>query len=327
MGVLGCSGHYALRVATPLRASLLVEPYAVASRDAAKAKAFALAWDFARSYGSYEELLADPDVDFVYIPLPNRLHLEYIKKSADAGKPVLCEKPLCLNVLEALDAAEYCRKRGVLLMEAFMYRFHPQWIHARDIVRSGELGTIVSTNGVFSYNNRDPANIRNIAPLGGGALLDIGCYTVSTARFLMGAEPIQVTAALTRDPVFKTDTRVSALLDFGDGRVSTFTIGTQFFPCQRVNALGTGGSLAVQVPFNMYGDVPGAIAVSTPLGERVIETRIANQYLLEFDAFAASVINKTEAPTPIADAVANMAVLDALFASADSGKWESVVRY
>jgi predicted dehydrogenase len=306
---------------------MLVEPYAVASRDTAKAKAFAFAWDFARAYGSYEELLADPDVDFVYIPLPNRLHLGYIKKSADAGKPVLCEKPLCLNVLEALDAAEYCRKRGVLLMEAFMYRFHPQWIHARDIVRSGELGTIVSTSGVFSYDNRDPANIRNIAPLGGGALLDIGCYTVSTARFLMGAEPVQVTAALTRDPVFKTDTRVSALLDFGDGRVSTFTIGTQFFPCQRVSALGTGGSLSVQVPFNMYGDVPGVITVSTPLGERVIDAGIANQYLLEFDAFAASVINKTEAPTPIADAVANMAVLDAIFAAADSGKWESVVRY
>jgi predicted dehydrogenase len=327
MGVLGCSGHYALRVATPLRASLLVEPYAIASRDAEKAKGFAADWDFPVSYGSYEALLADPEVDFIYNPLPNHLHLEYIKKAADAGKPVLCEKPIGLNAREAAEAAKYCAKRGVPLMEAFMYRFHPQWRRAAEVVRSGELGAVVSTNGVFSYDNKDPANIRNIALTGGGALLDIGCYTVSTARFLMRAEPLRVVSTLSRDPVFKTDIQVSALLDFGNGRVSTFTIGTQFFPYQRVSAFGTGGSLAVQVPFNMYGDIPGLVTVATGLGERVVETEIADQYLLEFDAFAESLITKAELPTPVSDAVNNMAVLDALFASAVSGKWEAVVRY
>ncbi|MDR0387460.1 MAG: Gfo/Idh/MocA family oxidoreductase [Treponema sp.] len=327
MGVLGCSRHYTLRVAGPLRESLLVEPYAIASRDEVKAKAFAAAWDFAKSYGSYEDLLADPQVDFVYNPLPNHLHLEYIKKAADAGKPVLCEKPLCLNAREAAEAAEYCQKKGVPLMEAFMYRFHPQWRHAKNIARSGELGTVISTNGVFSYDNKDPFNIRNIATAGGGAILDIGCYTVSSARFLMAGEPERVMAAIIRDPIFRTDTLVSAMLDFGGGQVSTFTIGTQFFPYQRVTAFGTGGSLSIQVPFNMYGDVPGKVTVATPLGERVIETGIANQYLLEFDAFAEAIAGKTGVPTPVSDAIANMAVLDAVFASAESGKWESVVRY
>ncbi|MDR0710531.1 MAG: Gfo/Idh/MocA family oxidoreductase [Spirochaetaceae bacterium] len=327
MGVLGCSLHYSLRIAASLRESLLADSYAVASRDAAKAQKYAETWGFSKSYGSYDALLADPQVDFVYCPLPNHLHLEYIKKSADAGKPILCEKPIGLNAGQAVEAAEYCQKKNVPLMEAFMYRFHPQWLIARDIVRSGELGTVLSTNGIFSYNLKDPANIRNIREAGGGGILDIGCYTVSSARFLMGGEPERVLASYTRDPVFKTDILTSALLDFGDGRVSTFTIGTQFFPYQRVTALGTGGSLSIQVPFNMFADIPGRVTVNTDLGERVIKTEIVSQYLLEFDAFAGALIGKTAVPTPPADAIANMAVLDALFASGESEKWEQVKRY
>jgi predicted dehydrogenase len=327
MGVLGCSGHYALRVATPLRASLLIEPYAVASRDAAKAQQFADRLGFAVSYGSYEALIADPTVDFIYNPLPNHLHLEYIKKAADAGKPTLCEKPLCLNAREAVEAAEYCAKKGVPLMEAFMYRFHPQWVRAAEIARAGEIGKVMATAGAFSYTNKDASNIRNIAAIGGGAMLDIGCYTVSSARFLMGAEPRRVVSNLIRDPQFKTDILTSAILDYGEGRSSTFTISTQLFPYQRVTAFGTGGSLSVEVPFNMYGDVPGHVTVSVGNGTRLIETEIADQYLLEFDAFAEALIDQAPVPTPICDAVANMAVLDALFASAESGKWENVVKY
>jgi predicted dehydrogenase len=327
MGVLGCSAHYSLRVAASLRESLLATPYAIASRNAAKAKKYADEWGFPQSYGSYEALLADPLVDFVYCPLPNHLHLEYIKKSADAGKPILCEKPIALNAADAADAADaaaYCRRRNVPAMEAFMYRFHPQWRIAKDIARSGELGAVLSTNGIFSYNLKDPANIRNVREAGGGGLLDIGCYTVSSARFLMGGEPERVLSGYIRDPVFKTDIFASALLDFGGGRMSTFTIGTQFFPHQRVTALGTEGSLTIQMPFNMFPDVPGRVTVNTGLGERVIKTEIASQYLLEFDAFANALITKTDVPTPLADAVANMAVLDALFASGESGKWEQV---
>jgi len=326
MGVLGCSRHYALRVAIPLCSSLLIEPYAIASRDAAKAKQYAKTWHFPVSYGSYEELLADPNVDFVYIPLPNHLHLEYIYKSADAGKPILCEKPLCLNVKEAVKAAEYCEKKKVPLMEAFMYRFHPQWVRAAEIVRAGELGTVLATTGVFSYTNKDEANIRNKADCGGGALLDIGCYTVSTSRLLMGGEPIRVAASLVRDPVFKTDILSSAILDYGDGRTSTFTVATQMFPYQRVAAYGTAGNLSVEIPFNMFADVPGKVTVTTGVAKREVKTESIDQYLLLFEAFAQALIEKSDVPTPISDAVANMAVLDAVFAAAASGKWEKVAK-
>lgn len=324
MGVLGCSGHYFKRVAIPLRESLLIEPYAIASRETDKARKAAAAWGFAANYGSYEALLADRSVDFVYIPLPNHLHLEYIKKAADAGKPILCEKPLCLNAREAAEAAAYCAERGVPLMEAFMYRFHPQWVRARQLAEAGEIGAIRSTQCWFSYNNKDPNNIRNIADFGGGALLDIGCYAVSSARFLMGAEPRRVVCMIERDGTFKTDILVSGLLDFGGGRRSSFTVGTQAFSMQRVDAYGASGAFTVEVPFNMYGDVPGRLSVATDVGRRVIETEIADQYLLLFEAFAQAVAEGAPVPTPVADAVANMAVLDALAASADSGVWEPV---
>lgn len=327
LGVLGCSNHYALRIGTPLKASALVVPYGVASRDPEKAKRYAETWGFEVSYGSYEALLADPKVDFVYIPLPNHLHVEYIKKAADAGKPILCEKPMGLCAREAAEAAEYCLRKGVPLMEAFMYRFHPQWKRAAEIVKCGELGKVMSTNGFFSYNNTNPQDIRNIAAAGGGGLLDIGCYTVSSARLLMGGEPERVICSLIRDPVYRTDILASGLLDFGGGRVSAFTIGTQLYPYQRVTALGTEGTLSVEVPFNMYGDYPGHVRVVTGIGERLIETEITDQYLAEFDAFAETVIKKTGVPTPVSDAIANMAVLDALAASADSGAWEPVKTY
>ena len=326
LGVLGCSTHYFKRVAVPLRESLLIEPYAIASRDLKKASKAAADWDFSKAYGSYEELLADPKVDFVYNPLPNHLHLEFIKKAADAGKSTLCEKPLGLNARETREAAQYCESKGVLLMEAFMYRFHPQWRRARELAECGDIGRIQAVQSWFSYNNKDPQNIRNIAAFGGGALLDIGCYTVSSARFLMGAEPERVVALMERDPVFKTDIMSSAILDFGGGRRAVFTVGTQSFSMQRVDAYGTDGSLSIEVPFNMFGDVPGRLTVTNSVGKRLVETEIADQYLLQFDAFAQAVSEGGPVPTDLGDAVANLAVLDALAASAVSGNWELVVR-
>jgi predicted dehydrogenase len=328
MGILGCSEHYGLRVSTPLKSSLLIEPYGVASRNFEKAKSYAKQWGITKAFGSYEELLDDPHVDFIYCPLPNHLHYTYIKKSADAGKHILCEKPICMNTKEAADAAEYCEKKGVLLMEAFMYRFHPQWTRAMEIIRCGELGSIMSTEVVLFFNLKDPKNIRNIPEAGGGSIYDEGCYAVSSARFLMGAEPERVVCTLKRDPVFKTDIYASALLDFGDGRVSNIAIGTQLFFCQQVKAFGTGGTLTFAMPFTVFGDVPERIYVNNGNGQRVIETESISSYLLEYDAFAQAVAEKrTVAPTPACDAVANMAVLDALFASAASGKWEPVIRY
>jgi predicted dehydrogenase len=324
MGVLGCSGHYALRIASPLKLSELVEPYAVASRDRAKAENYIKKYFFPVIHNSYDDLLADPDVDFVYIPLPNNLHLEYIKKAADAGKPVLCEKPLCMNSGEAAEAAEYCRKRSVLLMEAFMYRFHPQWIKAKEIVRTGEIGDLLFVNTLFSFMNREPSNIRNKIETGGGAVYDIGCYAISCARFLFGAEPKRVICSLVRDAGFKTDILVSGILDFGEGRTSTFTVGTQMYNHQNVAVTGTSGHFSIKTPFNMNNDIPGEIMINTGVGERLIKSEVADQYLREFDAFAAAVIQKNEAPTPAQDAIANMAVIDALFTSAKSNNWEEV---
>jgi predicted dehydrogenase len=321
MGVLGCSAHYAKRIAVPILESLLVEPYAIASRDLQKSQDYAKKWGFAKAYGSYEDLLRDPEVDFIYNPLPNHLHLEWIKKAADAGKPMLCEKPLTLTAQEAREAARYCAERQVPLMEAFMYRFHPQWQRTRDLIRAGEIGKPMTTHCVFTYNNRDPRNIRNIAEYGGGALLDIGCYAVSSARFVLEKEPERVLCMIQKDPEFKTDILVSGILDFGEGRRSTFTVGTQLFSMQRFDAFGTGGSLSIEVPFNMYGDVSGHIHVATDVGRRMVETEIVDQYLLEFDSFARSLLENREVPTSIHDAINNMAVLDALRTSAETGTW------
>ncbi|AEJ18594.1 Gfo/Idh/MocA family protein [Gracilinema caldarium] len=324
MGVLGCSGHYAKRIAVPILESLLVEPYAIASRDLQKSQDYAKKWGFAKAYGSYEDLLKDSEIDFIYNPLPNHLHLEWIKKAADAGKPILCEKPITLNAKEAREAARYCADRQVPLMEAFMYRFHPQWQRTRDLIRAGEIGTVMNTHCIFTYNNQDPRNIRNIAEYGGGALLDIGCYAVSSARFVMEQEPQRVLCMVQKDPEFKTDILVSGILDFGEGRRSTFTVGTQLFSMQRFDAFGTGGSLSIEVPFNMYGDVSGHIHVATDVGRRMIETEIVDQYLMEFDSFARALLENREVPTPVSDAVANMAVLDALKQSAETGTWVPV---
>ena len=324
LGVLGCSKIYSMRVAPALKMSNLIQPYAVASRNKEKGNMYAAANGFTKVYESYDVLLKDKDVDFVYIPLPNHLHFEYIKKAAEAGKHVLCEKPICLTAAQAKEAASCCEKNNVLLMEAFMYKFHPQWVRVKELALIGEIGNMLTVHTHFSYMNKDGNNIRNKADLGGGAIYDIGCYAISAARHLFGCEPVRVFCNMVRDPVFKTDIFVSGVLDFGDGRTSTFTISTQMQPFQRVTAVGATGTLSIEVPFNMFADVPGKITVRTGVGERVIESKIADQYLLEFDSFAKAVIDKTAAPTPIADAVANMAVIDAVYRAGASGGWEAV---
>ncbi|MCL2806363.1 MAG: Gfo/Idh/MocA family oxidoreductase [Treponema sp.] len=324
LGVLGCSKHFAMRVSLALKSSDLIRPYAIASRDREKGSAFAASHGFSKVYDSYDALLKDPDVDFVYIPLPNNLHFEYIKKAADAGKPVLCEKPICLNAEQAKEAAEYCQKKNVPIMEAFMYRFHPQWVRAKELAAIGEIGNLQTVHTHFSYMNKDAGNIRNKADLGGGAIYDIGCYAISAARHLFGCEPARAICTMIRDPDFKTDIYVSGILDFGNGRTSTFTASTQMLPFQRVTAIGTTGFISIEVPFNMFADVPGKITVRTGVGERIIESKIADQYLLQFNAFAKSIIEKTETPSAITDAIANMAVIDAIYRSGVSGKWEDV---
>jgi predicted dehydrogenase len=323
-GVLGASGHFRKKVALPALAAAGVELYALASRDEERARRTAEALGIERSYGSYEELLADGNVEAVYIPLPNHLHLEWIEKAADAGKHVLCEKPLGLDAGQVERAIAHCDKRGVLLMEAFMYRFHPQWRYARDLVRTGNIGAIRAVQSTFFYNNPDPTNIRNIYDAGGGALYDIGCYAVSTARFLTGGEPERVVSAVERHPDWETDTLTSAILDFG-GVHATFTVGTLTFADQHVTALGSGGAVSVEIPFNTYPDVPVHVEVRDSIGRRRVAFEPFDHYGGELEAFSRAVRDGAQSPpTPPADALANQRVLDALFASAKSGTWERV---
>jgi predicted dehydrogenase len=320
-GVLGVATHFILRVVMPLLKSETVEVTGIASRSGDTARKAAEQWRIPRWYGSYEELLRDKDIEAVFIPLPNHLHAEWIRKAVDAGKHVLCEKPLALNATEAADAVAYAEKAGVLLMEAFMYRFHPQWRRTLELVRVGEIGTVRAVHTYFVYDLKDPSNIRNKLDMGGGALMDIGCYAVSVPRWLFGREPERVLGVVERDSQLKTDIFSSAILDFGNGR-SLFSVGTQLFPFQRVDIHGTGGHISVHVPFNMYPDTPPGLTVITSVGKREVELPAADQYALEFEAFSRALRQKQTAPTPPQDAIDNQRVLDALFRSAESGRWE-----
>jgi predicted dehydrogenase len=322
-GILSDSLHYRLRVHTYLAKSPHVHLRGIASRDRKRAESAARDMGFPKAYGSYEDLLADADIEAVYIPLPNHLHAEWVRKAADAGKHVLCEKPFAMNAIEAEQAISYARSKGVLVMEAFMYRFHPQWQRAREIVKAGEIGRVHMVSCVFSYMLKDPANIRNILSIGGGGIPDIGCYAVSSSRFLIGREPERVVSLVHRDREMKTDILSSGILDFGVARCM-FTVGTQTQPSQRVDVLGSGGALSVLLPFNAYPDTPMQLSVTTGVGTRQVSTQAADQYVEMFEAFSTAVREGGTEPTPAEDAISNMKVLDALFRSEESGGWEKV---
>ncbi len=322
-GVLGVADHFIRRVWLPTRQSPWVELRAIASRSAEKAAEAARSLGIPAACGSYEELLADRKIEAVYIPLPNHLHAEWIRRCADAGKHVLCEKPLAMNAAEAQAAVDHARSKGVLLMEAFMYRFHPQWRRVHELIRAGEIGRVNAVHTFFAYHLLDPQNIRNRLETGGGALMDVGCYAVSVPRFLLEAEPRRAVSLVARDPDLGTDILTSSILDFGNAR-GVFTVATQTFANQVVIVAGSGGRITVHQPFNTYPDVPARVTVANSLGERELHLPPADQYGLLFEAFSRAVRGKRQAPTPPEDAVRNMKVLDALFRSERSGGWETV---
>ncbi|HAA86417.1 MAG TPA: gfo/Idh/MocA family oxidoreductase [Kosmotogaceae bacterium] len=319
-GVLGISNHFVKRVLFPLKRSETVEIYAVASRSEEKSRSFAAEHGIQKSYGSYDELIEDQEVDAIYIPLPNHLHAEYSVKAARQGKHILCEKPLAMNYEETKMIVDTARNADVLLMEAFMYRFHPQWITARELAVSGELGKIISTICHFAYDNKDPKNIRNIKGYGGGALLDIGVYAVSSSRFLMNAEPKRVFCHIDRDPDSGVDIHTTGILDYESAR-SVFVVSTRTFADQRIHVFGSSGQLSVEVPFNMYPDIPGCLCVTTSIGTREIYTEIADQYKLQFEAFADAITHNRELPVSPEDSLANMMIIDSLFESAKKRQW------
>jgi predicted dehydrogenase len=300
----------------------------IASRNLDSAKAAAEKLGIPKAYGSYEEMLADPEIEAVYNPLPNHLHVPLTLKAAEAGKHVLCEKPVAFNAQEAKKLVEARDKHGVIIAEAFMVRYHPQWIKARELVRSGAIGELRAIQGSFSYMNRDPADVRNQPETGGGALYDIGCYTIVTSRYIFGEEPKRVVSMIERDPDFQTDRLASALMEFPSGQ-ALFVCSTQLVPYQRMQIFGTKGRIEVQIPFNALLDEPCVIFQDdgSVLGDRSaqkITFETANQYTLQGDAFARAVRGVAPLEFPIEDAVKNMAVIDAVFRSGETGGWVDV---
>jgi predicted dehydrogenase len=299
---------------------------AIASRDQAQADKAAAKLGIAKAYGSYEALLADPEIDAIYNPLPNHLHVPWTIKALEAGKHVLCEKPLGLDAEDAKALIAMRDATGRMVAEAFMVRHHPQWIRARERVLAGDLGEVRAISTVFAYFNNDPGNIRNMADIGGGGLLDIGCYAVTTARYIFGAEPEKVVGLVERDPQFGTDRLASGILAFSGGRRLTFTCSTQMVPYQRVQILGTKGRIEVEIPFNAPPDKPCRILFDTgrDLGGASIEVEtfaVCDQYTLQGDAFSRMILGQEQQEFGIEDAVANMRVLDALVASDKAGGW------
>lgn len=319
-GILPVSRHFELRVAQPLHALEEAKAVAFASRDPAKTARALARSGTGKISTSYENLISDPDVEAVYISLPNHLHLEWSIRAMEAGKHVLCEKPFGLDAAQVQEGARIAARTGKFLMEAFMYRFHPQWRRVKQIIEAGEIGAVRAVHSFFAFNNTDPSNIRNIKEAGGGALYDIGCYAVSSARFIMGREPERVISLISKDQTFDTDVLSSAILDFGGAR-ATFTVSTQAFSFQRVEILGSGGRISILLPFNAFPDVPLEIEVATGVGTRTWKSTAADQYGIMFKEASLAIRAGRDAPTPIQDAIANMAVLDALFASEVSGGW------
>lgn len=322
-GVLGVSGHFLKRVVLPLMESETVEIYAIASRNIERAKETARKYGIPKHYGSYDELLNDKDIDAIYNPLPNHMHKEWIFKSVDAKKHMLCEKPLTLNTGETEQVIEYTKNTGIRVMEAFMIRFHPKWQKAKALVDNGYIGKVTHIHSVFSYNNQDPSNIRNIPEIGGGALLDIGCYAINTARYILDKAPARVISMIEKHPDFGTDMTTSAMLDYGDVR-SLFTVSTAVFPQQQVKVFGTEGTVTVTIPFNDISEIPGRILFENGETSMEIEVDPVNQYRLMFEAFADSITHNTEVPLPLSDSLLNMKTIDAVFKSAETGNWEQV---
>ncbi|MCX7821139.1 MAG: Gfo/Idh/MocA family oxidoreductase [Brevinematales bacterium] len=320
VGILGLSGHFLKRILPAIKDSKIVEIGAIASRDKYKLQRISDELKLKESYGSYDELLESSNVDFVYIPLPNHLHLEWIKKSAAKGKHILCEKPLGINANEVIEITKIASDYNVKIMEAFMYKFHPQWIRTKELIKIGEIGKITAIHSFFGYFNSDPENIRNKLEYGGGALLDIGCYPVSVSRFLSEKEPKKVVSLIKRDKNFNTDILTSAIMDFGDFQ-SIFTVSTQSVNEQKVYVYGTSGVIEILLPFNAYTDYPVSIVVKTPLGERKIDFGPIDQYKLEFEQFAEAIINNKEPPFSLEDSLCNQKVLDSIFASEKENKW------
>lgn len=328
-GILSTADIGMKKVIPAIMKSPLCEVVAISSRSQENARAAADQLGIEKAYGSYEALLDDPDIDIVYNPLPNHLHVPLTLEAANAGKHVLCEKPIALNANEAASLRNV--PATIKIMEAFMVRFHPQWMRAREIAASGELGEMRAVRSVFSYFNRDPNNVRNKADIGGGGLMDIGCYPITAGRYFFQREPQRVVSLMDRDPDFGTDRQTSAIVDFGNGCHLTFLVSTQLIGRQSVELLGTKGSVEILIPFNAPQDQATAIEINKG---RSLDNALArreilapcDQYTEQATTFAQAVLGEVELPYGVEDAITSMAIIDAVFKSEQTGGWVDVKR-
>ncbi len=327
-GVLSTAAIGLKKVIPAMQSGQFTTVTAIASRDLEKAREAARELGIEKAYGSYEELLADPDVDAIYNPLPNQMHVPWTIKAAESGKHVLCEKPLSLTLAEARTLLPVRDRTGVKIGEAFMIRSYTQWRRVRELLDQGRIGTLRSVMAAFSYFNTDAANIRNQVESGGGALYDIGCYCIYASRLGFGGLPTRVVGLIERDPAFGTDRLTSAMLDFPGGQ-AIFTCSTQLAPYQRVHFLGTKGRIEIEIPFNAPNDRPTRLFIDENgdiFGGGIVteEFPTADQYTIQGDEFSKAVLAGGEVPVPLEDAIANMAVIEAVFKSAETGAWVSV---
>ncbi len=326
-GILSTANIGTGQVIPAMQKGQFTEIVAIASRNLSKAKETADQLGILKAYGSYEELLADISVDAIYIPLPNHLHVEWSIKCLEAGKHVLCEKPIALNADDVKKLIDTRDKTGKKISEAFMVRSHPQWLKALDLVNKGELGEIKAVQGFFSYFNNDSANIRNVEEYGGGSLWDIGCYPINTSRFIFNEMPRRVVAITENDPEFNVDRLASAILDFPSGQ-AVFTSATQLSPYQRMSIFGTKKHMEIEIPFNSPIDKPTRIFINDTVTrdeERtVVELNACDQYTHQGDNFSQAIINDSEVPLPLEDSLINTATIKAIFESAKTGQWVNI---
>jgi predicted dehydrogenase len=326
-GILGVASIATRKVIPGMQNGEWSEVSAIASRDLRKAQRAAEDLKIPKAYGSYEELIADPEIEAIYNPLPNHLHVPWSIKAAEAGKHVLCEKPIAMNAAEAESLLAIRNRTGTKIGEAFMVKTYPQWLRVRELVHSGKIGELRSVVTIFCYFNRDVSNVRHKIEWGGGGLLDIGCYPITLSRWFYGEEPKRVSGTLESDPDFGIDRLSSGIMEFPKGH-AVFSCGTQVNYYQRMTLLGTTGRIEVEIPFNAPKDRSLILRVSDAMefigGKSTVEViPPSDQYTIQGDEFSKAIRNDTEVPVPLEDSIANMKVIDAIFRSSSSGKWET----
>lgn len=323
-GILSTAKIGREKVVPALQAGSYCTVDAIASRNEEQAKKTAALLGIPKYYPSYEALLNDADIDAVYIPLPNHLHVPWAIKALEANKHVLCEKPIGLSSAEAKQLQEAAKKKPRLkVMEAFMYRFHPQWKRIKQLIRDGAIGEVKTVQSFFSYYNIDADNIRNKKEIGGGGLMDIGCYCISFSRFIFEQEPDTVSGQVEFDPILQTDRLASGMLHFSNG-TATFTCSTQLVPYQRAHILGTAGRIEIEVAFTPQPSTKTKIWLHTKSATEEIVVDAIDQYTLQGDAFSEAILHDTDVPTELSDAVNNMKVLEAVFKSSAEKKLISI---